>query len=122
GAIRPLGFRRDPERLLAAADIFVLPSEREGLSFAVLEAMGHGLAMVVCDGPGNPEAVGEAGIVVPAGDVGALAAALAALARDPARRAVLADAARERVAAQFTRERMLAGIAEAYAAALTSAP
>lgn len=121
-AIRPLGFRRDPERLLAAADIFVLPSEREGLSFAVLEAMGQGLAMVVCDGPGNPEAVGEAGIVVPAGDVGALAAALAALARDPARRALLGDAARERVAAQFTRERMLAGIAEAYAAALTSAP
>ncbi len=79
-AIRPLGFRRDVDRLLVAADIFVLPSTREGLSFAVLEAMAQGLALVVSDGPGNPEAVGDSGIVVPAGDVDAWAAALAALA------------------------------------------
>ncbi len=116
--IRPLGFRRDPERLLAAADIFVLPSEREGLSFAVLEAMAAGLAMVVSDGPGNPEAVGDAGVVVPFGDVAALAAALGDLARDPARRERLGAAARERVRAEFGVQRMLGGVAAAYAAAM----
>jgi glycosyltransferase involved in cell wall biosynthesis len=117
-AVRPLGFRDDPARLLAATDVFVLPSEREGLSFAVLEAMACGLAIVVADGPGNPEAVGDAGVVVPAGDVGALAAALRALTLDAARRAGLGDAARERARTEFGLERMLAGVAEGYAAAL----
>lgn len=116
--VRPLGFRRDPERLLAAADIFVLPSEREGLSFAVLEAMAAGLTMVVSDGPGNPEAVGDAGVVVPVGDVAALADALGELALDQARRERLGASARERVRAQFSVEQMLGGVAAAYAAAL----
>jgi glycosyltransferase involved in cell wall biosynthesis len=117
-AVRPLGFRSDPERLLAAADVFVLPSEREGLSFAVLEAMAHGLAMVVADGAGNPEAVGDAGIVVPARDVAALAAALRSVAVDSYERARLGAAARERALGVFGLDRMLAGVAEAYAAAL----
>jgi len=117
-AVRPLGHRRDASRLLAAADVFVSPSMREGLSFAVLEAMAGGLAMVVSDGPGNPEAVGEAGVVVPAGDAGALAAALLTLAGDPAERARLGAAARERVRTELTPERMLAGVGAAYAAAL----
>jgi glycosyltransferase involved in cell wall biosynthesis len=117
-AVRPLGFRSDPQRLLAAADVFVLPSEREGLSFAVLEAMAAGLALVVADGPGNPEAVGDAGIVVPAGDAGALAAALGVLARDSGERLRLGAAARERAHERFGLDRMLAGIADAYAAAL----
>jgi len=119
-AVRPLGFRRDAARLLAAADVFVLPSTREGLSFAVLEAMAQGLALVVSDGPGNPEAVGEAGIVVPADDVGAWAAALAALAGDRAERERLGAAARERAATQFSIEQMLAGVAAAYDAVLTA--
>jgi glycosyltransferase involved in cell wall biosynthesis len=117
-AVRPLGFRADPERLLAACDVFVLPSEREGLSFAVLEAMAAGLAIVVADGPGNPEAVGDAGVVARAGDVGALAAALGALALDPGRRAALGAAARERARVEFGLDRMLAGVAGAYADAL----
>jgi glycosyltransferase involved in cell wall biosynthesis len=116
-SVRPLGFRSDPGRLLAAADVFVLPSEREGLSFAVLEAMAHGLALVVADGAGNPEAVGDAGLVVPAGDVGALAAALRSLAVDSYERARLGAAARERALGSFGLERMLAGVAEAYAVA-----
>ena len=61
GTVRILGQREDPSRLLAAADIFVMPSQREGQSVAVLEAMRAGLALVVSDGVGNPEAVGDAG-------------------------------------------------------------
>jgi glycosyltransferase involved in cell wall biosynthesis len=117
-AVRPLGFRGDSARLLAAADVFVLPSEREGLSFAILEAMAAGLAMVVADGAGNPEAVGEAGIVVPAGDARALSAALTEAAGDAGLRARLGAAARERVQSEFSLDRMLTPVAAAYAAAL----
>ena len=57
-AVRPLGHRDDLEDLYAAADLFVLPSHREGMSFALLEAMAHGLAPVVADGTRNAETVG----------------------------------------------------------------
>jgi glycosyltransferase involved in cell wall biosynthesis len=100
--VRVLGFRGDPDRLMAASDAFVMPSEREGLSLAVLEAMGHRLPVVVSDGAGNPEAVGDAGVVVPLGDVPALAAALRRLAADPAERSRLGAAGRERVATEFS--------------------
>ena len=77
----PLG---RPARILAAADFFVLSSQREGFSYALLEAMSLGLPAVVSDAPGNPEAVGDAGIVVPFGDVAGFAAAFRRLARDEA--------------------------------------
>ncbi len=106
-AVRAVGFSKDPERLLTAADVFVMPSEREGLSLAVLEAMGHGLATVVSDGAGNPEAVDEAGLVTPLGDSAGLAATLAELARDPQLRERLGRAGRERVERLFSAERFL---------------
>ena len=71
--IRVLGFRHDVGRLMSAANLFVLPSNREGLSLALLEAMSRSLVPVVAAGAGNPEAVGDTGIVVPPGDVDALA-------------------------------------------------
>ena len=58
---------------------------------------GRGLALVVSDGVGNPEAVGDAGLVLPLGDVRALAGALAALAGDREELARLGAAARARV-------------------------
>lgn len=115
-----LGFRRDPERVLAAADVFVMPSRHEGLSFAVLEAMARGLACVVSDGPGNPEAVGDAGIVFPAGDGAALRAALQRLVADPVERVRLGAAARERAAAAFSVGGFLDRMAACYAAALAA--
>ncbi|MDQ3609400.1 MAG: glycosyltransferase family 4 protein [Actinomycetota bacterium] len=117
-AVRPLGFRDDVPRLLGAADLLVMPSAREGLSFAVLEAMGRGLAMVVSDGPGNPEAVGDAGIIVPVGDRAALADALTRLACDGEERARLGAAARERVRTTFTLERLRDGVSATYHEAL----
>jgi len=115
---RMLGFRRDPERLLAAADVLVMPSRHEGLSFAVLEAMAAGVACVVSDGPGNPEAVGEAGIIFSAGDLQALRAALARLAADPAERGRLSALARERAATEFSVDRFLARMQGLYAEVL----
>jgi glycosyltransferase involved in cell wall biosynthesis len=107
GDVRVLGQRPDAVRILAAADIFLLPSKREGLSFALLEAMSQGLAPLVSDAPGNVEAVGDAGMVARFGDVAGFAAALAHLREDAAHRRALAAAARARVAQQFGAERML---------------
>jgi glycosyltransferase involved in cell wall biosynthesis len=117
-AVRLLGRRDDPERLLTASDVLLLPSAREGLAMAALEAMARGLAVVVSDGPGNPEAVGDAGVVAPLGDVDAWTAALARLASDPDARARLGAAARARVQAEFTVERFRRGIEDVYREAL----
>jgi glycosyltransferase involved in cell wall biosynthesis len=117
---RLLGQRSDVVDLLAAADAFVMPSQREGLSYAVLEAMAHGVPTVVSDGPGNPEAVGDAGLVFPVGDADRLAELLAKLASEPARRAALAQAGRKRVAQAFTEEEMVRRTAAVYEATLTA--
>ena len=112
--VRVLGYRDDPHVLFAAADLLVMPSLREGQSIAVLEAMRGGLAVVVSDGIGNPELVGDAGLVVPAGDASALAAVLARLAADGGERERLGAAARRRYEEQFTRERFQQRMAALY--------
>ena len=117
-AVRPLGFREDLGDLYAAADLFLLPSHREGMSFALLEAMAHGLAPVVADGTGNAETIGEAGVVFPAGDLGAMSARLAELASDPEARPHLGSAARERIRTELSLERFLSGTREQYEAAI----
>ncbi|MDX6407394.1 MAG: hypothetical protein QOE13_465 [Gaiellaceae bacterium] len=106
--IRVLGQRSDVPRLLAAADFFVLMSEREGLSFALLEAMAHGLPAVVADIPENLEAVGDSGIAVPYGDEEAVAAALQRLAADRLERTTLGARARQRVTSLFAADEMIA--------------
>jgi glycosyltransferase involved in cell wall biosynthesis len=117
-AVRPLGHREDLADLYAASDLFLLPSHREGMSFALLEAMAHGLAPLVADGTGNAETVGEAGVVFPAGDLAAMSARLAELAADPEARARIGDAARERIHTELGLEKFLAGTRDQYEAAL----
>lgn len=113
-AVRVLGHRDDPQLLFAAADILVMPSLREGQSLAVLEAMRDGLAVVVSDGPGNPETVGESGVVVPVGDPKALADVLARLAADDTERRRLGEAARARYESHHSLERFQRRMAELY--------
>ncbi|MFN8175916.1 MAG: glycosyltransferase family 4 protein [Solirubrobacteraceae bacterium] len=121
-AVRPLGERGDIPRLLAGADAFVMPSEREGQSFAVLEAMRAGLAMVVSDGAGNPEAIGAAGDVVRFGDPAGFEAALAALAGDPGLLRDRRAAAARRFADELSPERFLGRMAALYAAVVDEGP
>ena len=109
-----LGYRTDLPRLLAAADVFVQPSEREGMSLALLEAMSCGLAVVAADGPGNPEAVGDAGLLFAARDERALAGALLRLSTEAELRASLGAAARVRALAEFGVQRFVAATRQVY--------
>ena len=83
--IRFLGERNDVADLLSASDIGLLTSHQEGFSNAIIEGMYAGLPMIVTDVGGNAEAVvdGQTGLVVPARDPIALAAAIERLAGDP---------------------------------------
>jgi glycosyltransferase involved in cell wall biosynthesis len=105
-----LGEQAAAERLLAAGDIFVLPSHEEGFSNALLEAMAVKLAVIATAVGGNLDAIvdGESGILVRPRDPLALAAALKRLASDPALRRRLGDAARTRVEERFSLERCVA--------------
>jgi len=92
--IRLLGYRSDVPDLMRAADIFTLPSHREGMPRSIIEAMLSGLPVVATDIRGSREEVvdGKTGLLVPVRDPKALAAALSRLAGDAALRAKLGAA------------------------------
>ncbi|MFD9728866.1 glycosyltransferase family 4 protein [Streptomyces sp. NPDC059072] len=90
--VRLLGRRRDAARLLAAADVAVLPSRWEARAPLAQEALRAGVALVATSVGGVPELVGDGAVLVPPGDADALAAAVTGLLADPDRRAVLAAA------------------------------
>jgi len=94
-----LGHIDDVERLLGEADVMVRPSQTEGQSLAILEAMASGVAVIASDIPPNRELLGddERGLLVAPGDQSGLSAALGALIDDENRRGSLARAARELV-------------------------
>jgi glycosyltransferase involved in cell wall biosynthesis len=104
--VRFLGRREDVPELLAACDVFALPSLYEGSSLAVLEAMAAGIPIVSSAIGGTEELVedGRSGLLVAPGDAEALAAALRRVLGDPGLRKSLAGHARERVEAGLTRE------------------
>lgn len=107
--IHLLGLRSDIAAILAAADIFVLPSLSEGLPLALLEAMFAARPIVASDVGEVAVALGhgDAGVLVEAGNPGALATAIDALVRDPARAAVLGEHAARRAAAEYDVSRMI---------------
>lgn len=115
------GHAPDPETAWSTADIFVLTSTNEGQPLVVLEALGHGVPVVSYDMPYGPRdtLARGGGMLVPDGDVEALAGALTALLTGPGVRAWLSDAARA-AAAEMTPAASMRSLGVAVAAALAA--
>ncbi|HET9692292.1 MAG TPA: glycosyltransferase family 1 protein [Acidimicrobiales bacterium] len=111
--VRRLGWVADPAALLDGALALVYPSVYEGFGLPPLEAMARGVPVVATAAGAVPEVVGDAALVVPVGDVGALAAALATVVDDDGVRARLA-AAGPRRAARFTWDDAAAAMVAVY--------
>jgi len=115
--VRFLGRRDDVPALLAACDVFALPSLYEGSSLAVLEAMAARRAVVSSAIGGTEELIedGRSGLLVAPGDSEALRGALERALGDASLREALAAAARERVERDFTPEAMVSANERIYA-------
>lgn len=100
--VRFLGDRRDVNRVLRSADVFVFPSLYEGFGGAVIEAMATGLPVVTSDLPALVEVLAGTGILVPTGEPEALSAALISVfASDGYTRKMWGKVARERFLATY---------------------
>lgn len=108
--------RCDPRPALAAADVFVLASQHESFGFAPVEAMLTGLPVIRTATEGATDQVrpGETGAIVPVGDAGALADALADVAARPAEWRRRGQAARADAAARFTMATMAEKVEAVY--------
>jgi glycosyltransferase involved in cell wall biosynthesis len=111
-----VGYRQDLDVWFRRAAVFVLPSRHEGISNALLEAQSFGLPAVVSEIPGNRAVVvdGVTGLVVPAGDAAALAAALVRLLGDADLRRRMGSEARRRVSAEFGIETVARRLGDLY--------
>jgi glycosyltransferase involved in cell wall biosynthesis len=118
GRLRLLGYRSDVAAVLAAADIFVLPSYFEGLPMSVIEAMLVGLPVVATAirGPKEQVVPEVTGLLVPARAVEPLAAALQRLAAEPALRRRMGEAGRARALDLYDEAKVLARTVDALGA------
>lgn len=119
------GVTRDVPAYLRAADIFVLPSRREGLPVALLEAMACGLPCVASRLPGSTDAIiehGVNGLLAPPGDAAAVANAIDLLLRDAGERRRLGAAARATIVRRYSSGEVADRWLEAYQSAAAGAP
>lgn len=111
------GRRDDPDAVMTALDLLALPSSEASVPLSLLEAMASGLPVVATEVGGIPECVvsGETGTLVALADADALAEAILALVRDPAKRRRYGEAGRRRVRERFSLERQAASIESVFA-------
>jgi len=104
-----LGFRKDVIDIVSAFDVVALPSMKEGLSIAIMEAMALRRPVLATDIAGMPEVVkdGETGVLVPPADTDALAEGLRHLLVDPEFAASVATNGREFLEAHFDQRELL---------------
>ena len=95
------------EEVLTNAALFVLPSDIEGLSLALLDAMGAGVCVLTSDAPENCEAIGDAGFTFKRGSVTDLRRMLNLLLRDETLRRSAAQIARARVQENYLWEKVV---------------
>lgn len=107
---RFVGYTDRPEEFMAAADVFSLPSYREGFGMVVIEAAAAGVPAIASRIYGVTDAVeeGVTGLLHAPGDVAEIAATMAALVGDPARRKAMGEAARARALGLFSGEAVTA--------------
>lgn len=115
-----LGHRRDMADLLAAADVVVSTSVWEGQPLFVQEVLRAGAPLVATAVGGVPDVVGDAALLVPAGDVGAVERAVARLLDEPATRADYARRGPERASTWPSERDALEGIRQLYAELATA--
>ncbi len=115
-AVRLMGFQKNVYDYLNAADLFLLPSQSEGLPLSILEAMAMGVPVIATPVGGIPEIIndGEQGLLVPPRDAAAVAAALRRLAADKPLRAALGQGGRDRIAAKFSLHGMITQYQDLY--------
>jgi sugar transferase (PEP-CTERM/EpsH1 system associated) len=118
------GARADVPDVMRGLDCFVLPSLAEGISNTILEAMASGLPVLATSVGANVELVeqGVTGLLVPAGEAGALADGLAALAADVPAAADMGRAGRRRVEERFSLQAMVAAYEGVYERVLGRRP
>lgn len=116
GAARIEGGTATPEAYMAAADLFCLPSYREGFGSVLVEAGAAGIPAVASEIYGIVDAVedGVTGLLHPPRDTAALARKMRNLIEDPALRIRLGQAARERALARFSSERLTQAMVDYY--------
>jgi glycosyltransferase involved in cell wall biosynthesis len=116
GIVTWQGFSKDMPAALAQANIICMPSYREGLPRVLIEAAATGRAIVATDVPGCREIVrdGDNGLLVPARDGPATAAAVERLLDDPSLRARFAARGRARAEAEFSVELFIVQSLDAY--------
>jgi glycosyltransferase involved in cell wall biosynthesis len=114
--IRLTGSRTDVPDLLAAAEVFVFTSIREGLPLSLLEAMAAGRAIVGTTVGGIPDAItdGETGLLVPPGDPVLIADAISRLIDDPSLRLAIGDAAARVAEERFSVDSMVRLVGDVY--------
>lgn len=114
--VRFVGARRDLGNILAATDVFVMPSFWEGLPLAMVLAMGAGLPVVATRVAGIPEVVqdGVTGLLVPPDDSSELGAALSRVVNDDTTRVLLGQAARTFVRPRFGVDRYVSAVTGLY--------
>ena len=110
------GPRPDVRGILAAADIFTLPSVGDPCALALIEAMAMGNPIVSVRAGGTPELVedGQTGLLGRSDDAEQLAANLLALLDDPERRRLMGDRGRRRALDHFSVQRMTDGVESVY--------
>jgi len=110
------------QSLYPRADAFVMPSHAEGFGFTNVEALSFGLPVISSRVGAIPEVVedGVTGLLVPAGNVAALMAAMEALVANAAAARTMGRAARAAFLQRFTLERFRAGVARVYKEALAT--
>jgi glycosyltransferase involved in cell wall biosynthesis len=114
-AVSFLGYRRDLPKVAASADAAVLSSDNEGTPVSLIEAAAAGRPAVATAVGGIPEVVvPDSGILVPARDEVALAAAMIRLARDPELRLRMGQRGQQHVLRHYSGERLLADVDSLY--------